>query len=290
MAKNQIDFSPTNPENRAAGAPLTRFQDVETAETEQTDVEIVVGDETEETKPEVVTMTPEEFAALKAQSDSTRALKEGIEGLGASLRSPVSAPPPPANAPTQTPEEYFAEHSDEIFDKEKGAGVLAKHSKMIAEREYGPLLRGLSTSLSNTRKELLESKDPHFKRYKAEIEALVSQQPADVQIAPDVWERAWVAIRQKHAPEIEAESVKAQVDAAVNAKLKELGIDPTKLANGNARPAVHINSEGRSQPGVTNAARPKVRLPDAATKAKFEAEAKRKGMDIEDLLRARGYM
>jgi hypothetical protein len=74
---------------------------------------------------------------------------------------------------------------------------------------------------------------------------------------------------------------------AVDAKLKEFGIDPTKPA----RPAAHTQSEGRSVPTVsTTQARTKVRLPDAATKAKLEAEAKRKGMDIEDLLRTRGYI
>jgi hypothetical protein len=280
MAKNQIDFSPANPENAAAGAAL------EEGEVTEEGVEIGVGPEPE-VKTEVVTMTPEEFAALKAQGDAARAMREGIEGLSAKLGASQPAPMP-INTPSQTPEEYFAEHSDEIFDKEKGAAVLAKHSKMIAEREYGPLLRGMSTSLSNTRRELLEAKDPHYKKYKAEVEALVASQPPEVRIAPDIYERAWQNVRANHAAEIEAASVKEQVDKAVEAKLKELGIDPSKPQG---RPAAHVNSEGRSTPAISSSStRQRVRLPDAATKTALEAEAKRKGMDIEDLLRVKGYM
>ena len=283
MAKNQIDFSPTNPENIAAGASALP---ADAAPDPDDKLEVEVGPEVEE-NPEVVTMTPEEFAALKAQGDSTRAMKEGIEGLAAKLQVPVAAPQP-VNASTQTAEEFFTEHSDEIFDKEKGAAVLKKFTKMASEQEYGGLLRGLSTSLSNTRKELLEAKDPQYKKYKAEVEALVASQPPDVQISPDIHERAWATVRQRHQSEIEAESVKEQVDKAVEAKLKELGIDPSKPQG---RPAAHINSEGRSTPTVSSStSRPRVRLPDAATETRLRAEATRKGMDFEDLLRVKGYV
>jgi len=283
MAKNQIDFSPTNPENIAAGAEAAAEENVE----ETNELQVDVGPE-EEPKPEVVTMTPAEFAALKAQGDSTRAMKESIDGLASKLQAPRTAPVP-VNTPTQSPEEFFAEHSDEIFDKEKGAAVLRKYNKMVSEQEYGGLLRGMSSSLANTRKELLEARDPHFKKYKAEVEALVAQQPPDVQIAPDIFERAWVSVRQNHQAEIETETVAKKVDEAVAAKLKELGIDPTKPAN--VRPAAHVNSEGRSTLTVPNGStKPRVRLPDSATEQKLRAEAKRRGLDFEDLLRTRGYV
>jgi hypothetical protein len=286
MAKNEIDFSPANPENAAAAGEQEEASAAEAAE--EGGVDISVGPE-EEKKPEVVTMTPEEFAALKAQGDSTRAMKEGIADLASKLNAPAPHPMP-VNAPTQTPEEFYAEHSDDMFDKEKGGALMAKYTKMVSEREYGPLLRGMSTALSTTRKELLEAKDPHFKRFKGEVESLVAQQPPDVQIQPDIYERAWQTVRAKHSAEIEAESVKSQVDAAVEAKLKELGIDPKNIPAGGMRPAAHVNSEGRSTPSVSSSSRPRVRLPDAATKQKLEAEALRKGMAVEDLLRVRGYI
>ena len=106
MAKNQIDFSPTNPENAAMGA-----QAQTEAETEDTSLEVNVGPE-EEKKAEVVTLTPEEFAALKAQADATKAMKEGIEGLSSKLIQPAAVAQQPANSPRQTAAEYYAEHSD----------------------------------------------------------------------------------------------------------------------------------------------------------------------------------
>lgn len=258
---------------------------------EASPLEVLVGPEKEEEKPDVVTMTSEEFAALKASSDSARAVREGIEGLSAKLGQPQVVQQAPVNGPQQTPEEYFAEHSDEMFDKEKGAKVFETYSKMISERNYGPTLRGLSTKLANMSKERLEEKDPHFKKYKAEVDALVAQQPPDVRLAPDIYERAWLAVRQNHQAEIEADNVASQVATAVDKKLKELGIDPTKLATTSGRPAAHVGSEGRSTPSVSTTERKRsVRLPDAATEQKLRAEAMRKGMDFEDLLRQRGYI
>ena len=286
MAKNQIDFSPTNPENAAAGATAAAETPVVDT-TDDDEVQVDVGP-VEETPAEVVTLTPEEFAALKSSSDSAKAVKEGIEGLASQLRTPAPVQLP-ANGPQQTPEEYFAEHSDEIFDKEKGAAVLAKHSKMIAERDYGPLLRGVTAALATTRKELLETKDPYFKRYKAEVEALIAQQPADVQMKPDIVELAWQSVRQRHAADIEAETVKTAVDKAVEEALKARGIDP-KAAPG--RPAAHVNSAGRSTPQVSSSgsSAPRVRFPDRATETRLRAEANRKGIEWNQFLRTRGYI
>ena len=287
MAKNQIDFSPTNPENMAAGAPTEVEEEDAPEATEDQSLEVAIGPEKEE-KPEVVTLTPEEFAALKASGDSARAVQAGLEGLASKLGAQQAAPAPmPVNAPQQTAEEFFAEHSDEIFDKEKGAAVLKKFTKMASEQEYGGLLRGLSTTLANTRKELLETKDPHYKKYSKEVEALVASQPPDVRIAPDIYERAWAKVRNDHQNEIEEEVVNDKVAKAVEAKLKELGIDPNTKA-GDTRPAAHVNSAGRSIP--ERGSRAKVRFPDEATKTKLDAEADRRGIEREDLYRARGYL
>jgi hypothetical protein len=280
--KNEIDFSPTNPENIAAGA--------ETEETEEgSSLEVSVGPEEEE-KPEVVTLSPEEFAALKASGDSAKAVQAGLEGLASKLQ-PQVIQAPTANSPRQTSEEFFAEHSDDIFDKEKGAKTLKQYNRMVADEEYGPMLRGMSTTLANTRKELLEAKDPHFKKYKAEVEALVSQQPADVQLKPDIYELAWQTVRARHQEEIVGETVKMQVADAVAAELKRLGIDPLKLPANGGRPPAHTSGEGRSVPqGSASGGRAKVRLPDAKTESALRAEATRRGLDFEDLLKTRGYM
>lgn len=292
MAKNQIDFSLDNPEN-AAVANTKQVLAATGAEAAQSEgeLEVAVGPEPVEEDKSKVTITVEDLAALKAQGDSAKAVKEGIEALSAKLGQPTVVQAPPANAPQQTAEEFLAEHSDDLFDKEKGPAVFLKGVKMVAEKEYGGMLQGLSTSLANTRRELLEAKDPHFKKYKAEIEALVAQQPPNIRMQPNVYELAWDAVRKTHQAEIEEETVTDRVAKAVEAKLKELGLDAETLKKqGGARPAAHVQSESRSAPVVTTAQKRTVRLPDAATRVALEAEAKRKGMDLEDLLRVRGYV
>ena len=280
MAKQEVDFDLSNPENAAEAG-------IETSPDEDNLLQVAIGPE-EETKPEVVTLTPEDFAALKAQGDSAKAVKEGIEGLAARLNQSSAPQVQPVNAPGPTAEEYLTEHSEELFDREKGPKVFMKGVHMVAEKEYGGIIRGLSMTLANTRKELLESKDPYFKKYKVEVDALVAQQPADVQLKPDIYELAWQSVRQRHQAEIEEDSVSEKVNKAVEAKLKEFGIDPTK----SVRPAAHVNSAGRSTPLVTSSGQTKriARFPDAKTEATLRKEAARRGLDFETLAKTRGYI
>ena len=289
MAKNNIDFSLDNPENAAVAdtKEAVAAAAAEEANAEESALEVAVGPE-EEAKPEVVTLTPEEFAALKASGDSAKAVRESIDSLSAKLGSVAPAAAAPLNAPQETPEEFYQKHADDLFDKEKGAAVLRKYTKMIGEQEFGGVITNLATSLQSTKKELLEAKDANYRKYKVEVETLVNQQPPNVRANPDIYEQAWNAVRQKHSAEIEAESVKAQVDKAVAEALKAAGIDPNKKAD--LRPAAHVNSErGSASPG-SGSTRRVARFPDEATKQKLMAEATRKGMDFEDLARTRGFM
>jgi len=247
------------------------------------ELEIQVGEvKPEENAPKVVTMTPEQFAELQAKGDSAQAVLKGIEGLGERLAVPQSAP---INTPQQTPEEFFAEHADDLFDKEKGAKVLADYNRMITEREYGPILNSFSAQLVDAKKELLAAKDPMFKKYSSEVEALVKAQPKAVQMQADVLDRAWLTVREKHKSEILEEEVNKKVNELLDAKLKELGIKK----NGDERPAAYENSESGSG-GMPQARRSTVRLPDEATKRKLEDEANRLGLNFGDYLRVKGYV
>ena len=286
MAKNQIDFSPTNPENAAAGATAAAETPVVDT-TDDDEVQVDVGP-VEETPAEVVTLTPEEFAALKASGDSARAVSAGLEGLASKLQ-PAAVPPPAVNAPTQTAEEFYTEHADEMFDPAKGAALMKKFMKMASEQEYGPVLQAQALALANMRRERLEERDPHYKKFKSEVEALVAQQPANVRSQPNVYELAWDVVRKNHQTEIEDERVKAAVETAVTEALKAHGIDPTKPAG---RPAAHVNSAGRSTPQVSSSgsSAPRVRFPDRATETRLRAEANRKGIEWNQFLRTRGYI
>jgi len=259
----------------------------EPEEEAQEEIEVVVGDVKEEAPATNVTLTSEEFAALKASGDSAKALQLGLEGLSSKLVPQAQAPA--VNAPTETPEEYYAAHADDLFDKDKGGKVLAEYSKRVMEREYGPMFSNVSAQLVATRKELLETRDPMYKKYSSEVEALVKSLPASAQLQPDIYERAWQNVRQKHQPEIEEESVNARVEAAVEKKLKELGID-SKATKGNERPPAYANSAARSGGSAPGSSKRTVRLPDEQTRVKLEREALRKGLDFNDLLRSKGYV
>ena len=126
-----------------------------------------------------------------------------------------------------------------------------------------------------------------FKKYEAEVEALVRSQPANAQLQPDIYDRAWMNIRQKHQSEIEEESVSARVQEEVAKQLKALGIDPSKTKV-EGRPAAYVNSESRSQSAAGSTKRT-IRLPDEATKAKYEREAARRGLELADYLKTKGY-
>jgi hypothetical protein len=253
------------------------------------ELDIQVGDAPPDPAPEVVTLSPAEFAALKAQGDSASAISKGIEKLGERMAYPQAQVPTPVNTPTQSPEEYYAEHADDLFDKEKGAKVMAEFSKRIAERDYGPMVANLGAQLASTKKELLKAKDPMFAKYEKEIDALVASQPANVRSQPDIYDRAWITVRENHRSEIEEETVTAKVNAAVEAALKARGIDPTKPAT-DARPAAYANSAARSGGAAPAGAKRTVRLPDEATRIKLENEARRRGMAMDDLLRSKGYV
>ena len=186
-------------------------------EPEEQEIEIAVGEPEPEKKPEVVTLSPAEFATLKAQGDSAQAIQKGIEGLSNRFAAPQVAPP--ANAPMQTPEEFYADHADDMFDKEKAPKIMRQYNKMVMEAEYGPMFNAQAQALVATKKELLVSKEPLFKKYESEVEQLVKSQPGNVQLQPDVYDRAWLTIRERHRSEIEEESVNDKVAKAVEAKL-----------------------------------------------------------------------
>lgn len=286
MAKREVDFSLDNPEN-AAAAGITPPTEEEPTEGEE-ETQVLVGEEppAEEPKPDIVTLTPQQFAELKAQSDSAKAIREGIEGLSSRLAVPQA--PLPANSPVQTAEEFLEENGEIMFDSKKGPPILKKFVKMVADQEYGPAMQAQALALQATKKELLEARDPNYKRYAKEVEALVASQPPVVRLQPNVYELAWNQIRQQHAEEISSEEVSKKVDEAVAKKLKELGIDPDKPT----RPPAHVNSAARSTPAVTptTETRKTVRLPDKATETRLREEAKRRGLDFETLLKAKGYM
>ncbi len=257
---------------------------------EEAELELVVeGEEKKpEEKPGVEQLTPEQVKELRARADSTKVLADGLAALGAGLNRPVVVQQPPINSPQETPEEFYEKNADKMFDPKEGAKLMATYTKMVAERDYGPMLQGQARALATANWKLLKGEDPYAKKYASEVEALVAQQNAATQAMPNVYELAWVEVRKKHQSEIDKETIDAKVQEAVTAALKEHGID---LGKPGERPAARTTGETStaSRPRPTEGKRT-VRIPDAKTKAEIENYARRKLMSIEDVCKSRGYM
>ena len=227
MAKNQVDYSLDNPENAAVAEPAAAAPEA----ADEGELEVAVGPEPE-AKAEVVTLTPEQFAELKASGDSAKAVKEGIEGLASKLAAPQAAPAAPINAPQKTFEEIFEEVSDDLYDKTKGAGAFRKLAKMVGEQEYGPVVTGLSTELAATKKKLLLNEDPYFKKYLSEVDSLIAQQQPAVRNQANIYDLAWAEVRKRHASEIEDDTVTKKVDAASGGEAERAWNRPEQACGG----------------------------------------------------------
>jgi hypothetical protein len=249
--------------------------EVDTEGDERDELEIAVGDEPQEPAPKVDMLEPGELAALRAQADSARAIKEGIEGLASRLAPQAQ----PANSPVQSPEEFMAEHMDDIFDKEKGPKLLAQYQKMVTDREYGPLIQSLSARVGTLTESVIEAQDPIYKDYRDEVRALVKSQPAGVQAMPDVFERAWLTIREKHRDEIEDKRIEAKVAERIKARDE---------ASASVKPPVRINSDARASGGGGSSQRSVYRFKTEADKRDAEHQAELRGLTLSDYLKGKG--
>ena len=258
--------------------------------------EIVVGghEEAEEVDTSVVTVKLDELNSLKAQAETARAVKEGIEGLASRIGAQPQAQP--VNTPKKSAEEFYAEHAEEMYDPTKGAKLMRQYNKMVAEEEVGPIVSSLSTELAKTKRELLETRDPLFKKYAAEVDALVNSQPSNVRMQSNIYELAWGQVRQTHEADIRGELVKSEVKEQVQAALKELGLEIDEKtgkpkSQAQAKPPAYASGAGGRAPSQPVAGtRPRAVIKDAETEAKLRSEAKRRGMDFNDLLRAKGLL
>lgn len=170
-----------------------------------------------------VILTKEEFENLKKGTDSTGALLEGFKGLQEALKAPSA----PANIQQQIGE-TDAEFEERLERELFSPGATGKTIKEAIARYGGGQVNQLMGFMSQQAKTILElhpEKGKIFNKYKGEIEDFVKALPVSDQINPQVWNYALDQITNKHKDEIIQESVNEQVDRAVAAKLKELGID-----------------------------------------------------------------
>lgn len=233
---------------------------------------------------EKITLSKEEYEALRKGTDSTGALLEGFKGLQEALKAPSQ----PVNVQQQVGE------SDEDFEKrlEKelfSEGKTGKAVKEAIQRYGGGQVSQLMGIISQQNRQIIEmhpEKSKVFNRYKGEIEGLVKGLPQDQQFHPQVWDYALEQIKAKHRDELDKESIDSQVAAAVEAKLKELGIESSSVKPGGVKEQSRgsfVESGRGSSVGTGAVQKRKV----YATAAEIE-EAQKSGVSIEHYLRKIG--
>jgi len=165
-------------------------------------------------------------------------LLEGFKGLQEALKGPAQT----VNVQQQvgeTDDEFEKRLEKELFSE----GKTGKAVKEAIQRYGGGQVSQLMGIISQQNRQIIEmhpEKSTVFNRYKGEIETFVKDLPQDQQFHPQVWDYALEQIKNKHKEDLDKESVDAKVSAAVEARLKELGID----VNGKEPVVVREQSRG----------------------------------------------
>lgn len=254
------------PDGEGGAAPsLDGFEDEEPDETEIITLgpgeKPPEGDEDDEEGGDEgkVTLTRQEYEALRQGKDPTDVLAKGLADL-----KDVLGKQQPANLQQQPGE------SDEEFEKRLEQDLFAegKSGKAIKEaiqRYGGGQIGQLMTYISSQNKKLLEldgERGPIFKEYRGEIEKFVEGLPPEQQNHPQVWDYAFEQVKGRHVDDIAKKRADERIDELVNARLREMGYDPDSVPqNGGQkkRRASHVESgRGSANAGAAPAKKRKI--------------------------------
>lgn len=231
-----------------------------------------------------ITLSKEEYEALKSGKDPTNALAKGLEDLKDVLKGQGAA----ANVeqkPGESDEDFEKRLEEELFSE----GKSGKAIKEAVQRYSGGQTSELMAYISQQNKRLLqldEQKGPVFKRYQGEIEQEVQKLPAAQQKHPQVWDYAFEQVRTRHKDELEQESAEERANRMFKEKMEALGLDENgePLEGGRQqapakkkRPA-HVES-GKGSANRTSSGGPKKKKLYVTEQDK--EEARRSGVPVE---------
>lgn len=177
---------------------------------------------------DLVSRIKEAEAKLKEMDGRTseaRAIKEGILDLkNVILQNRGDAP----RQPGESEKEFQTRFNEKVFEGEDTYGLMNE----MYNRKAGPAFRAILERELKMQRKLL-ALDPKrgetYSRFKKEIDAKVDALTDQEKFKDDeVYERAHDEVVFSHRDELQAESVEDLVNQAVNARLRELGIDPSK--------------------------------------------------------------
>ena len=233
-------------------------------------------EESEETADDSkMTLSRDEFEALRNKSDSTSALTESFKTLAEKLNRDPETPANVAQKPGES-EEEFAKRLEEMMFK---PGQTGKAIQEAILRYVSPAIQQSMGAAIEAHKRVLEldpDTGPKFKRYKDEIEKKVGALPQNQRLMPGAYKWAYDQVVSEHQGEIIEELVAERVAKA----LEEQGIGPA----GERKPAQKFDGEtGMSAPAAGK--RRKIYV-----KPEHYRQAELLNMDIQDYLRAKGII
>jgi hypothetical protein len=170
-----------------------------------------------------VTLTKDEYEALKSGKDPTNALAKGLEDL----KEVLSKQGQPANIqqqPGESDEDFEKRLESELFSE----GQSGKAIREAVERYSGSQANQLMAYISQQNKRLLQldsEKGPVFKRFQSEIEREVENLPKNQQNHPQVWDYAFEQVKGRHQDELAAESAEEKANRLFKEKMEALGLD-----------------------------------------------------------------
>ena len=224
-----------------------------------------------------VTMTREEFSALKAGQDSTTTLSQSFGKLAERLGQPRAPEVANVAAPVQSTDE---ELENEIFTPGKTMATIRK----ILAAEGAPSQGQSIQALMQTNRKLLEL-DPATKdlygKYKAEVEAKVQSIPPQYRFQPDIYEKAYHEVLKERQSEIVESRAQELADKAVAAALAKYGITAGSKLPG--KPAL------QQEAGPGGAARPTPSKTTVYMTQDDVRDMRDRGLDPDDVDQKRYY-
>lgn len=198
-------------------------------------------------------------ALLAAQAAQSKALADGLAGLGEGLKKqPVNVPQQPIQQVGESDEDFYKRIEEEAYKP----GQFGKALQEAMGRQLGPLVAGFQQEILETKKQLLVH-DPdlgqYYKRFKDEVDQRVASLPRN-QLHGGIYRQVLQAVMAEKGPELQAETVAEQVRKGIEEGLKAAGIDPaTKKPI--AAPAVAVQAlGGRGGAVETKSAAPREQL------------------------------
>ncbi len=140
--------------------------------------------------------------------DPTERIAGAVEKAFSGLRSPV---PQPQQQAGESDAEFMARLKKDLFDEEKAPALLNE----LIDRRMGPRFQqALELNFAQAQKllELDPETGPVLKKYKTEIDALLSTLPANVQKTPQALDYALKQVKGAHIGDIAREMALAMLE------------------------------------------------------------------------------